>query len=349
MLNTLNSKKNFIFWQIIILALFFILTILSLFWFLLPKASFMVDTVVRSTVKNSTAYCDCLTQQTWLAKPPVAFSGLLFLVLALIWLVFLLSRIIIVKMATAKFLKFILQQQQPLLSEKLKLLIVELGLVNKVVELDCPQPLVFCFGFWRPMIGLNSKLVVNLSMIELAAVLKHEKEHLIANEPFKLFILKIIVSTFFFVPGLKLLIKQYEIISELGADAEATKNWQDKKPLIQALVKVFKLQEKFIFSGHNLALSFLTTTMGERMNKLIDINYLPKIRVWSPQLAGVLVLLVLILSGGVLVNKNNLTKLNVGSHICHNNLVEQQQFCSQSNNEWQCQLEYKLDLDLCQS
>lgn len=125
---------------------------------------------------------------------------------------------------------------------------------------------------------VSNSLVKILSKDELKAVLLHEHSHMIAKEPMKLFIIKFFYNVFFFLPGIKTYVNKYITFSELAADERATNNFADRAKLAGAIFKISQEEERYLLRSE-LALSFFTSTIAERVNKLSDDNYVPNFRI----------------------------------------------------------------------
>lgn len=189
--------------------------------------------------------------------------------------VILIIKTIIIYRRTFKFVAQHAQNKKLVLTPKLNQIAYQIGLENKIIEIESNDPAVFCSGFIKPRVYISSAIINSLSDDELKTVLLHEQHHLQAHEPIKLFMAKIVGSAFFFMPGVKSLARQYAVFSELAADAKATADFQRKGSLARALNKLILAWEKKMAAEKTLAVSFFGNTMEERINKLIDNNYLP--------------------------------------------------------------------------
>ncbi|TAN32519.1 M56 family peptidase [Patescibacteria group bacterium] len=130
----------------------------------------------------------------------------------------------------------------------------------------------FCCGFWRPKIYVSGGLAARLNLTELVSVLSHEKQHLLSRDPLKIFIANLARKIFFFVPGLKSLVKRFSLYSELSADARATAGFKNKIYLASALLKIIKTKENFAWQTpfEALPLSGFANLTGERISQLAD-------------------------------------------------------------------------------
>ena len=76
------------------------------------------------------------------------------------------------------------------------------GLTNRVVVVDSPEPFAFTMGFLDARVYVSTETLRRLTMAELEAVLWHEKHHLEARDPLKLQLLSAIRAAFGYVPAL---------------------------------------------------------------------------------------------------------------------------------------------------
>ncbi|OGH71352.1 MAG: hypothetical protein A2921_00465 [Candidatus Magasanikbacteria bacterium RIFCSPLOWO2_01_FULL_43_20b] len=195
-----------------------------------------------------------------------------------------------------KFVRAHLKRARPALRASLREVVNELGLDEKVVEIREQSPAVFCYGFLKPKICVSDGLVSALEKEELRAVLRHERRHLLNYDPLKLFCLKLGEKFFFFVPGFKTLVKQYITYSEMAADEDVGIGDNEKISLAGALFKIINQEEQAMLRN-GLALSFFSSVIEERVNRLADADYAPVFKIFNRQFfAGVVALFVVLLS-----------------------------------------------------
>ncbi|MDP1709591.1 MAG: M56 family metallopeptidase, partial [Candidatus Komeilibacteria bacterium] len=127
---------------------------------------------------------------------------------------------------------------------------------------------------------ISSGLIKILRPDELEAVLSHEHHHMVSREPVKLFMIKYFQNVFGWLPGIKIFITRYVTFSELAADERATNNFTDRLKLARALFKISVTEEKQLLRA-GLALSFFSSIIIERVNKLSDNAYAPRFRLWG--------------------------------------------------------------------
>ncbi len=265
-----RAKAKFIFLFLLSLGLLLLVGLVAIFVALLPD----FKNVLNVLFKKVEMACGCSEHLSW-AMHPYIFSGIVvvgigFLMVALIFI----FKAISLFFNTRKFVKDNLSQRKNV-SIKLKKVSSELNLLERVIEINKQEPLVFCFGFWQPKICLSSGLVDNLSQEELEAIILHEAMHVKMGEPLKTMIVKILTHAFFFIPGFSALAKRYFTFAELSADENATYGFTKKESLARALYKMIKLKENLIIK-RKLALSFFNHATEERVKKLTDNNYSPK-------------------------------------------------------------------------
>lgn len=268
----LNKKANLILIQLIAISLF----LSGLFGLFILKFSRYFSFIIKSLLGNVQVVCGCQVPVSF-SNHPYTITGIFILAIALLAAILLfIIKSIRIYYQTSRFIKKYTKYNQ-IMSARLSHIAAEINLNKKIIEIQTEEPMVFCYGFINPRICISSAIVKSLSYPELKAVLLHEQYHLKVSEPIKLFLIKIINNILFFLPGIKNLTKQYSVFSELAADEAATNNFQNKVPLAQALNKILTQKEsKIIQKG--LAISFFSEIIEERVNKLVDNNYIPKLK-----------------------------------------------------------------------
>jgi Zn-dependent protease with chaperone function len=88
-----------------------------------------------------------------------------------------------------------------------------------VIPGNAPQ--AFCAGHWRPRIYISQGAVDLLSEDELAAVLRHEQQHVEARDPLKLACARVMTRALVFLPALAPLSDRSVEIAEVRADDAA--------------------------------------------------------------------------------------------------------------------------------
>ena len=278
MARTFAEKSTAAFRQIV----FMIMAVLGLAGFLFFKIYQKVYSYAGVLIHKVETACGCASMTQLATMHPLIFVALG--VLSLIILAFLSYAVYkLVKLAvqTRKFTAQYLINAKLNHSSKLKRIIMGLNLAaSRIIEIRESKPVVFCFGLRQPKVCLASGLIKMLRPDELEAVLAHEHHHMISREPAKLFVIKYWQSVFGWLPGIKTLINKYVTFSELAADEQATGNFTDKLKLARALFKIAATEEKQLLRA-GLALSFFSSVIAERVNKLSDDAYAPRFKLWG--------------------------------------------------------------------
>jgi Zn-dependent protease with chaperone function len=133
---------------------------------------------------------------------------------------------------------------------------------------QCPQPMAFTMGFLKPRIFLTSGLLQLLDDPELEAVIYHEISHKKSADPFKILILSVCASVFWYIPLLKWLLNQYKIAREILADQYAIRRMGSSVELGSALLKLVKRGPAFDMPFTYA--SFADTSVNYRINQILD-------------------------------------------------------------------------------
>jgi hypothetical protein len=104
---------------------------------------------------------------------------------------------------------------------RLKTAAAVFGLNDRLTYLDHRNPAAFCYGFLRPRIALTSGLLDRLEDEALAAVLAHERHHLLRRDPLRYLTIEILAATAFMLPLTRHLRQLIEARVELQADRAA--------------------------------------------------------------------------------------------------------------------------------
>ena len=270
---TFAVKSNKIFKQIALI----IAAVVGLSFFIFFQIFQRVYLYAGVLIHKYKTDCGCTQMTQLLAMHPFIFGALLALSLVIIvfmgWAVYKFIRL---SVQTRKFSNQYLTKARTKHSTKLEQIVNVLQLDKKrIIEIREAKPVVFCYGLSRPKVCISSGLIKILKQEELEAVLLHEHSHMVANEPIKLFIIKFFYSIFFFLPGIKTYLNKYVTFSELAADERATNNFTDRSKLARAILKISQAEDQHLLRT-GLALSFFTSTIDERVNKLTDNAYIPK-------------------------------------------------------------------------
>lgn len=292
--------------------------------------------------------CGCTQMTQLIAMHPFIFGT--FIALSIIILAFIfytVYKLVRLLTNTKKFTAQYLVNIKTNHSAKLTQAIINLSLDHvKVIEIRNSKPVAFCFGLWRPRICISNGLIKILRQDELEAVLLHEQRHVISKEPIKLLIIKYFHSIFFFLPGINTHINKYLTYSELAADELATINFTDRSKLARALYKISETEEKQIL-GNNLALSFFSSVIAQRVNRLSDDAYKPEFKLWGKGFVfGLCSVAMVILTAFIFLMDSNkafamhsngscLADSKVSSDNLTCNLESNEQICTQNNNKHQ--------------
>lgn len=116
---------------------------------------------------------------------------------------------------------------------------------------ESPRPFGVAYGWLRPRLCISTALINRLSRRELEAVFHHEWWHLRQHDPFRLLVLRIIASGFFFFPPMRRLVRDYVIAAEIAADHHAVVTMGERRWLASALAKTMGLPLAApAFEGH---------------------------------------------------------------------------------------------------
>lgn len=121
--------------------------------------------------------------------------------------------------------------------KKLRAIVKNLYLENKIDVIENKSHISFCYGLFRPRICLSTALIASLNSDELKAVLLHEGYHLKNHDPLRILLGKTASLMLFFIPTLKDIQSHYIFSKEIAADEVVIRNGS-KESLISALAKL---------------------------------------------------------------------------------------------------------------
>jgi beta-lactamase regulating signal transducer with metallopeptidase domain len=171
-----------------------------------------------------------------------------------------------------------------------------LGVRDRLDVVDSTVPLIFCHNILRPRICLTTRLLELLDDEELAAVLLHERHHLVRRDPARLLIARMVLAGTAYLPGASTVFHHFYASSEIAADTAALPG--GRLALASAMVKLARAQSGLLTD--NRALSALST-VPNRIEALLAPAPPPPSLPWSSlvKTLGALVLLVSIVSAPV--------------------------------------------------
>ena len=338
----LQTRSKVVFTQIIWAGSLFLLVFFSLGYILATRM------VVFAKILSGklAAICGC-TDHLSFYHHPYFLSFLILLSLgSLTFVAFIIKKTANYFILTKKYVGLKTEGRRIEPAEKLTQAAKQLGLENRLIEINDASANVFCFGFRRPKICISSGLVKMLAPDELKAVLLHEKQHLLNYEPLKIFIIKLISAILFFIPGLKLLADKYLILSELTADERATGGFLNKAPLARAIAKAIELDQRLV-NGGALAVSFLSST-DARINKLLDDEYLPKFNTFTTKVLVSSLLPLVMLFSFILIAGSSQAVVESHNNSCPSMETEEQLQCNLTQSASVCQMAYNQHDNQCE-
>ncbi len=173
-----------------------------------------------------------------------------------------------------------------------------------------PETLAVTLGYWRPQIYLSTALVRRLRGREVESVLRHEEHHRRVRDPLAMALIVGLRQTFGWLP----MVRNWAIASfslrELTADAAATNNYQAADGLAGAFLKISEAQWPAAISA------FSPNT--DRLNKLLDIHWRPRLKLWRWSYGLTFGVLLLAAFGLARVGHARVTTVNQqAQQLCH--------------------------------
>jgi|GEM_PF-2133139 len=334
-MTNLRRKADIIFYKISLISFLFLFVFIFINILLKSRLSFIM------TVWGDKLAAACGCTNHWVfSSHPWMFSFLILATgLVLAFVIYVIVKVISLNFRTKVFIKSNLKNKKRFISEKIRKVATSLNLQDKIFETRESSPIVFCYGFFSPKICISSALVKRLSEKELKAVLLHEKHHLIHHETIKLFVVKTISTSLFFIPGIKALSNQYHKLSEVSADEWAIRNSDNKSYLARAMYKVLRLREGPGQQG-NLAVASFGLIIEERINKITDDNYVIKINIIKSNfLLNSFAMLAIVFVFIFILSTSNMAIAEQVNGVCamdHNSI---HQDCSMSESSQLCDME----------
>lgn len=141
--------------------------------------------------------------------------------------------------------------------------------IDDILVVRCSDPLAFTIGFVRRRIVLSTGLLQLLNENELEAVIHHEAYHHKHADPFKVFVLSLFASVFWYLPILKHIHSNYKVIREVLADRHAVDQTGSIADLGRALLKLLK-QRQAAPAMTVCHVSFADTAINYRIQRILD-------------------------------------------------------------------------------
>lgn len=269
------SKTNHAFYQTVFTAIMALAALV----FLSLKAYQLSNLYLAVLIHKIKDACGCENMAQFFSMHPDIFKAVILFGVGIgIFVFYSLYKLIRLDLRTKKYIAHYLFFAVSGHSEKLRAAMKDLNINEaRVVEINKPDLIVFCFGYLKPRICISRALIDLLDKDELKVVLAHEIQHVISYEPVKIFFVKYFKSIFFFLPGLGVSANKYFTFSELAADENASGNTADKSSLASAILKISE-QEEAMRTERGSSLSFFSPVIEDRVNRLSDESYAPKFK-----------------------------------------------------------------------
>lgn len=133
-------------------------------------------------------------------------------------------------------------------ANKINSVISKLDLDNKTLVFQNEYPSAFCLGFRNPKIYVSSGLIKILSVVELEAVLRHEKYHLENKDGLAYWFAAITQTVFPFFPVMTDIVKNYRVENEVAADRAAVNGMKTAAPLASVLSKLIAFEPRNVLA-----------------------------------------------------------------------------------------------------
>lgn len=286
-----RKKSNNLFASILLAGLALLGFVVYFSFFLFEK----IKLILSSVFGKLEAACGCPNHFVFSNHP---YLFIFLIVSFLIFSFFVLAfsyRIYKLQKTTKDFVAKNLSQKKAILSSRLEKIVNEIKISNKVIELRESQISVFTFGFFDPKICISSKFAESLKEDELKAVLLHEQAHLLAYDPLRFFVVKILSKLFFFVPFFNIMVDKFYLYSEVSADEWAIYKMKSKVFLARAVYKTLGWKDKIVLK-QNLIVPLFYDVTEERINKIIDDKHSFALKLLSKKFVSFLFIFLLSIS-----------------------------------------------------
>lgn len=107
-------------------------------------------------------------------------------------------------------------------------------------EVSSSTPICVAAGFLRPTVIVSSGFIAGLSRGELAAVLAHERAHVLKRDALRVALARVLAICHFPAVGSRI-VAEIELASELDCDEQAARSVGDALLVASAIVKVGRL------------------------------------------------------------------------------------------------------------
>lgn len=124
---------------------------------------------------------------------------------------------------------------QRAIPERLRRLSVEVGLA-RICLLETSDSRAFTYGYLRPAVWISRGLLARLDDLELEAVLRHEKAHVVKRDPLRILIVVTITRALVFAPLTRRLYEAFQVAKEVDADRAVIRDMGSTRPLVLALI-----------------------------------------------------------------------------------------------------------------
>ena len=135
---------------------------------------------------------------------------------------------------TRRVLRQLLRLSRPL-DPPLQTRLARLHLAGRVDLIQTAIPLAFCYGLLYPRVCISTGMVALLAPDELAALLWHERYHMLQRDPLRIALGRAWAVAFFFLPLVQVLYQRYLLVKEIDADAYTCTQQGDQRSLAGAL------------------------------------------------------------------------------------------------------------------
>ena len=150
-----------------------------------------------------------------------------------------------------------------------------LGLDGRVLIATDERPWALTRGLLRPTVVLSRGLVDQLSGAELAAVLAHERHHVIRRDPLRLWVAQAACAAFLWLAPARRLLQAFALATELAADAFAMER-VGRRPLASALHKLASVPRHVPTGRMTPALGLVGTAGGGLGPRVAQIAAFPR-------------------------------------------------------------------------